>query len=263
MQFIDTHCHLFWDSFNDDLEQVIQNARACGVGSLIIPATDLKTYEAAREIAGRFNGVYLAVGIHPHDSKDLQEEMFERVRDYSYEDKVVAIGEIGLDYYYDYSPKSDQHAALGKQLEIAKERKLPVIIHNRESDDDVLAICKEHQDGTLRGQFHCFSSSPEYAEKVMEAGFHISFTGNVTFKKTDLDDALTTVSENRLLIETDAPFMTPVPHRGKRNEPMYIPLIAEYYAKLRNTTVDRIAEITTQNAIALYNLPAEIEDSNA
>lgn len=257
MRYIDTHCHLFWESFRDDLDGVFRQAAESGVDTVIIPATNLETFEQARAIAAGRPRVYTACGIHPHDTAGLGAGVFDTVRARSGEPGVVAIGEIGLDYYYDYSPKPMQHAAFHAQLEIAKERNLPVVIHNRDADEDTLAICLEHQDGTLRGQFHCFSSSAAYAERVLDAGFHVSFTGNVTFKKTDLDDALRAVPDGRLLIETDAPFMTPVPFRGKRNEPKYIPLIAEYYAHTRNVPVDHIARITTENATNLFALPAE------
>ncbi|MAT39694.1 MAG: hydrolase TatD [Ectothiorhodospiraceae bacterium] len=254
--FIDTHCHLFWDSYDEDLGEVLARASLANVRQVIIPATDLATYKRASEIASEFEAVYCAVGIHPHDTAGLEDEAFEAVEAHAADANVVAIGEIGLDYYYaDKSPKQDQHNALHRQLEIAKRCDLPVIIHNRDSDEDLLAICKEHQDGSLRGQFHCFSSSPEYAEQVLEAGFHISFTGNVTFKKTDLDEQLRVVPDDRLLIETDSPFMTPVPYRGKRNEPSYVPLIAEYYASIRGVAPEHIARITTENARSLYHLP--------
>ncbi len=255
MQLIDTHCHLFWNQFEHDLPAVLADARTAGVDAFIIPATSIDTFRQSLELYKRYPGLHLAAGIHPHDTAETGPDDFAELAECARMEGVCAIGEIGLDYYYDYSPKERQQAALHAQLELALELQLPVIIHNRESDEDVLAICLEHQDGSLNGQFHCFSSSPEYAERVLDAGFHISFTGNVTFRKTNLDDVLKVVPDSRLLIETDAPFMTPVPHRGKRNEPKYLPLIAEHFAAVRGTTAERIAEITTANAIELFNLP--------
>ena len=256
MNFIDTHCHLYWKDFSEDLPDVLARSRQAGVRRCIIPATDMKTYAQARDIAAAHAGVYTAVGVHPHDVKDLPEETYARIREHASEPGVVAVGEIGLDYYYDFCPKPQQHAALHRQLEIARETGLPVILHNRESDDDLLSIVLEHQDGSLAGQFHCFSSSVEYAEKVLEAGFHVSFTGNVTFKKSTLDEILAMIPDDRLLIETDSPFMTPVPHRGKRNDPSNIPLIAERFASTRGQSIEHVAAITTRNAELLFRLEA-------
>ncbi len=252
--FIDTHCHLFWEDFRSDLAAVLARARDAGVTRCIIPATDFETFHQAREIAARFDGVYLAVGIHPHDAGKLSADFADELRRHARDEKVVAIGEIGLDYYYDFCTPSVQQRVLHAQLDVAREVGLPVILHNRESDDDLLAVVREHQDGTLRGQFHCFSSDARYARAVLEAGFHISFTGNVTFKKSILDPVLSYVPDDRLLIETDAPFMTPVPYRGKRNEPMHIPLIASRFALTRHQSVAHISRITTRNAVDLFQL---------
>lgn len=254
--FVDTHCHLFWETFNEDLPDVIVRARAAGVRQMIIPATDFATFEQAARIADRFDGVYLAAGVHPHDAGTLPQDFIDRLRELARHPRVVAIGEIGLDYYYDFTPPHVQHRVLHAQLELARQLDLPVILHNRESDEDLLAIVREHRDGQLRGQFHCFSSGAEYARRVLEAGFHVSFTGNVTFKKSRLDPVLSLVPDDRLLIETDAPFMTPVPWRGKRNEPSYIPGIAERYAAVRHQTVEHVAAITSTNARQFFALPS-------
>ncbi|MCB2205560.1 TatD family hydrolase [bacterium] len=258
-RFIDTHCHLFWDTFQKDLDEVIARARAAGVDRMLIPATDFETFEEARIIAERFDGVYLAVGIHPHDVGEASPDFVQTLRSLAAHPKVVAIGEIGLDYYYDFSTPAVQQKALHAQIEAAIALQLPVILHNRESDDDLLAVLREHQDGSLEGQFHCFSSGPAYARQVLDAGFHLSFTGNVTFKKSVLDPVLSFVPDDRLLIETDAPFMTPVPDRGKRNEPSYIPRIAERYAQARHQSIFHIAAVTTQNAERLYSFSAAEE----
>lgn len=260
--FVDTHCHLFWEAFNEDLSAVIDRARAAGVRQMIIPATDFASFELASSIAARHGGVYLAAGIHPHDAGVLPPDFIERLRVLAQHPKVVAIGEIGLDYHYEFTPPHVQHRVLRAQLELAKERDLPVILHNRESDEDLLAIVREHQDGSLRGQFHCFSSGADYALRVLETGFHVSFTGNVTFKKSRLDPVLSLVPDDRLLIETDAPFMTPVPWRGKRNEPSYIPRIAEHYAAARHQTVEHIAAVTGTNARQLFAIPSPEDVSN-
>ncbi|MBE0645608.1 MAG: TatD family hydrolase [Bacteroidetes bacterium] len=252
--YIDTHCHLYWEDFHDDLSRVIDRARAAGVTRMIIPATDVASFRQASAIAARHADVYLAVGIHPHEAGKMPYDFADELRQLARHAKVVAIGEIGLDYYYDFCTPAEQQRVLHEQLSIAREHGLPVILHNRESDDDLLAIVREHQDGSLKGQFHCFSSDTRYAQAVLDAGFHISFTGNVTFKKSTLDPVLSYVPDDRLLIETDAPFMTPVPYRGKRNEPAFLPMIARRFAATRHQSVSYISRITTRNAVALYQL---------
>jgi TatD DNase family protein len=254
MNLIDTHCHLFWKDFDHDLPEVIERARDAGIGPIIVPATDIETMSAAHEIAKRFRDVYSTAGVHPHDAGKLPEDAFARVETFAMEARVVAIGEIGLDYYYDFCPPDVQKEALHRQLEIALRRNLPVVIHNREADEDVLAICREHQDGRLRGQFHCFSSDAAYAGRVLELGFHISFTGNVTYKKSTLGEVVAMVPDDRLLLETDAPFMAPTPFRGKRNEPAYLATIAARIAELRGQTTEHVADATTRNAKRLFAL---------
>ena len=260
--FIDTHCHLYWDDFREDLPAVIDRARAAGVTRMIVPATDFETFAQAAEIAARFDGVFLAAGIHPHDAAKAPADFADRLREFAAHPRVVAIGEIGLDYYYDFSSPGEQKRVLHAQLEVAKERGLPVILHNRESDDELLAVVRAHQDGSLRGQFHCFSSSAVYARAVLDAGFHLSFTGNVTFKKSVLDPVLSYVPDDRLLIETDAPFMTPAPFRGKRNEPSMIPLIARRFASARHQSLAHVAAITTRNAEQLFRLDRNNGDAH-
>lgn len=252
--FIDTHCHLYWDSFATDLDDVIQRAAEAGVTRCIVPATNLETLEQALALAHRYDSLFVAAGIHPHDAFAVPDDFIERLRSFAADPRVVAIGEIGLDYHYDFTPKEKQHAVLRAQLRLAKELALPVILHNRESDDDLISILGDEQDGNLRGQFHCFSQDVPLARRALDLGFHISFTGNVTHKKSTLDEVLAFIPDDRLLIETDAPFMAPAPHRGKRNEPMHIPLIAERFATTRKQTVEQIARVTTENAEKLFGV---------
>ena len=252
--YVDTHCHLYWEDFAEDLTAVLARARDAGVTRFIIPATDMETFAQATAIAEAHEGVYLAVGIHPHDAAKAPADLAGRLLDAARHPRVVAIGEIGLDYHYDFSTPAEQHRVLRAQLAVAGTLGLPVILHNRESDADLLGIVREHQDGRLRGQFHCFSSDVAYARQVLDAGFHVSFTGNVTFKKSVLDPVLSYIPDDRLLIETDAPFMAPVPHRGRRAEPSMIPLIAARFAATRHQSVAHVATITTRNAQDLFTL---------
>lgn len=253
-EFIDTHCHLYWDDLRVDLPGVLAAARCAGVTRIIVPATDFFSFYQACRIADSYEDVFVAVGIHPHDAGRVMHDFSRELREHARHPKVVAIGEIGLDYYYDFCTPAVQQRVLHTQLDVARELDLPVILHNRESDDDLLYIVREHQDGSLQGQFHCFSSDTRYARAVLDIGFHISFTGNVSFKKSTLDPVLSYVPDDRLLIETDSPFMTPVPYRGKRNEPAFVPLIARRFAITRHQTVSHISRITTRNAEDLFHL---------
>ncbi|NOY05194.1 MAG: TatD family hydrolase [Chlorobi bacterium] len=254
MKLVDTHCHLFWESFSDDLPEVIARAKEERVGGMIIPSTNIETFHRARRIASDFPGVFTAIGIHPHDAAGVGDEGMEEVARAAESDEACAVGEIGLDYHYDFCPPEKQREIFARQLEIAKATGLPVIIHNRESTADLLAILREHQDGKLHGQFHCFDRPPDVAEEVLALGFYISFTGNVTFKKSRLDDTVRAVPDDRLLVETDSPFLTPVPFRGKRNEPSYLRFITAKLAEIRGVDTEHIAAVTTRNAETLFHI---------
>lgn len=253
--FIDTHAHLFYPNYLDDLENVLQNAKNEKVNYILVPATDLPTSAKVIELIDKYDMLYGAVGIHPHDTKDWNDDFLIQLKELASHKKVVAIGEIGLDYFYDFSPKEKQIKAFRKQLELAITLDLPVIIHNRESDEDVLAIVSEFSKEGLRGQLHCFSGSLNDAIKITELNFYLSFTGNVTFKKTDdLRSIASKIQLHHLLLETDSPFMTPVPHRGKRNEPANIPIIAQKLAELHNVTLEDVARITSLNTFKLFGI---------
>ncbi len=253
-EFVDTHCHLFWEDFEDDLDAVFARARAEGVTRVVVPATTLETMHQAEAIAREFADAWFTAGVHPHDAGALPADYLATVERAALHEKAVAIGEIGLDYHYDFCTPDVQQRVLGEQLALALRLSLPVVIHNREADDDIIDICRSFQRGALAGQFHCFSSDADVARRVLDLGFHISFTGNVTFKKVDLDEVIRLVPDDRLLLETDAPFMTPVPFRGKRNEPMHIPRIAAYIAGVRGCSVEHLAAVTTANARRLFRL---------
>lgn len=253
--FIDTHAHLFYPNYLEDLESVLQNARDEKIDHILVPATDLPTSAKVIELIEKYDMLYGAVGIHPHDTKDWSDDFLIQLKELASHKKVVAIGEIGLDYFYDFSPKEKQIEAFRRQLELAITLDLPVILHNREADEDVLPIVSEFSTQGLRGQFHCFSGTLNDAIKITEMNFYLSFTGNITFKKTDdLRIIASQIGLHHLLLETDSPFMTPVPHRGKRNEPANIPLIAQKLAELHNVSSEDVGRITSFNAFKLFGI---------
>ncbi len=253
--FIDTHAHLFYPNFNGEIEQTVERAKLAGVNYILVPGTDLPTSKKAIELAKDFNEVYAAVGIHPHDTSEWKDSDLEILAEFTKHPKVVAIGEIGLDYYYDFSPKDTQIKAFKAQIDLAIKVGLPIIVHNRESNEDVMEIIRSYKNSNLKGQFHCFAGSAMDAEELISMGFYVSFTGNVTFKKADnLRSILKSVDLEKLLLETDSPFMTPEPYRGKRNEPSNVLLIAEKIAEVHNVTVDDVARITNFNAYKLFGI---------
>jgi len=253
--FIDTHSHLFLPNFEDDLDEVIERARQNKISYIIVPATDISTSKQTLELADKYELIYAAVGVHPHDTKDWESSWLNEIEELSKHPKVVAIGEIGLDYYYDFSPREKQIEAFKAQLELAIKLKLPVIIHNRESDKDMMDIISYYCGNDLRAQFHCFNSSLEDALEYIKMNHIISFTGNVTFKKSDeLRKILAGISLDNLLLETDSPFMTPEPHRGKRNEPSNVRLVAEKIAEIHNVKVEDIAKVTSFNAFRFFGI---------
>ncbi len=219
-EFIDTHCHLDARAFDADREAVIERARAAGVTRIVAIGTgdgppDL---EAGIRLAERYPFMDATVGVHPHDAAKASEETWVELSSLVAHPKVVALGEIGLDYHYNFSPPEVQRAAFVRQMEIARQARLPIIIHTREAWEDTLELIRRHWDGAIGGVFHCFSGGPREAEQVLELGFHVSFSGIVTFPKAaDVQQAARMVPDERLLIETDAPYLAPVPFRGKRN----------------------------------------------
>lgn len=253
--FIDTHAHLFYPNFNGETEQVIERAQNAGVKYIIVPGTDLATSKKAIDLAEEFEIVYAAVGVHPHDTTEWKTSFIETIEEFAKHPKVVAIGEIGLDYYYDFSPKEIQIEAFKAQIELAIKIGLPIIVHNRDSNDDMMQIIREYKNTSLRCQFHCFAGTAENAKELTEMGHFVSFTGNITFKKMDsLREIVKSVKLDKILLETDSPFMTPEPYRGKRNEPDNVLLVAEKIAEIHNTSLEDVARITNYNAYKLFGI---------
>jgi TatD DNase family protein len=260
----DTHAHLFYPDYEEELDVIIERAITAGVESILVPATDLASSAKVVELTKKYEIIYGSVGVHPLDSKEWLKEWIPLLEQtvLANKEKIVAIGEIGLDYYYDYSPKQKQIEAFRDQLELAIKLNLPVIIHNRDSDDDMMEIIREFTPRGLRAQFHCFNAPLEHALEYVRMGHMISFTGNITFKKAEeLRKIAAKVHPEHLLLETDSPFMTPVPFRGKRNEPANVLYVAEELAKLHHLTVDDITRITAYNAWRFFKIGKAPETS--
>jgi len=251
---IDTHAHIDTEAFDEDRELVIQRAVDEGVEAIIIPAIEHKDFARVLEVAETHNNIFCAMGIHPHNADEINAKTLQLIEDNCKNENVIAIGEIGLDYYYDFTPKDVQQKAFATQLKIAKKLDLPVIIHNRESDDDLLRILTEEQDGKLKGVLHCFSGDLKMLQQSLDLGFLVSFTGNITFKKSALSEIIENTPLDKMMLETDSPYLTPVPYRGKRNEPAYVKHIAEKIAEIKKTTINEVINMTSKNAKRLFGI---------
>ncbi len=261
IELIDTHCHLNFHKYNEDRAAVLQRAKDAGVNRVIIPAIDLESCQEAFDLSKQYHEIYTAMGIHPNSTKGFDDAMLNQIREWASHEKVVSIGEIGLDYHWDKSPKDVQRKAFEQQLELASELELPVIIHNREASDDVMDVLESWVStlpNSLKdrpGVLHSFSAPPDIADRAIAIGFYLGFTGPITFKKADdLRDIAKTIPLNRILVETDGPFLTPQPYRGKRNEPAYVQYMTEKLAELHNITYEQMAEYTTVNAETLFRI---------
>jgi TatD DNase family protein len=252
---VDTHCHLDFERFDHDRDQVVARAAETGVMRIIVPALDLNNCPDVLKLAETYPAIYAAVGVHPNSSSGWQDNWADTIRGFAQHEKVVAIGEIGLDYFRDHAPKEIQHRALKVQLDLAADLDLPVIIHNRESSADVIRLLTE---SALNGHphpgvLHSFSASWQTASAALDMGYYLGFTGPVTFKKAKtLRQIAMRVPLNRILVETDAPFLAPQPRRGRRNEPAYVTYIAARIAALHNMDSADFARQTTTNAANLF-----------
>jgi len=251
----DTHAHLDDKRFDDDRDELIRGLPERGVSRVITPGIDVDSSKKCVDLADKYDIVYAGVGIHPHEASKLEDNYLDQLRTMAQNKKVVAIGEIGLDYYYDFSPRDIQKQRFIEQIELAAELKLPIIIHNRDSHEDMLNILREHKELINGGVMHCFSGSWEMAKIVLDLGLYISLAGPVTFKNAKKPvEVAKNVPLDRLLIETDSPYLTPVPYRGKRNDPGHVALVAEKIAEIRGITVEEVGRITTENALNLFKI---------
>jgi TatD DNase family protein len=247
---IDSHCHLDSDQFDEDREAVIERALAVGIQHMVAIGTgngppDL---EAGIRLADKYEAFYATIAVHPHDASKATPETFKALADLVQHPKVIAIGEMGLDYHYDFSPRETQRAVFIEQMQIAAGAKKPIVIHTREAWDDTISVIREHWDISLGGIMHCFSGNPAQAQQALDLGFYLSFGGIVTFPKAlDIQEAARQAPADRILLETDAPYLAPIPKRGKRNEPAFMVETARKLAQLRGVSEQEIAESTTAN----------------
>ena len=248
---IDTHCHLFFEELKKDLAGVLSRASDLGVTKFICVGTNVEDSIESYDLALNYENIFSTAGVHPHDSEEVPKDYLDQIKGLLRNHKVVALGEIGLDYFKNISDRKIQKKIFREQLELAQEINKPIVFHNRESDDDILKILSEYPD--VVGVSHCFSSSYEVAKKLIDMGFYISFSGNLTFKNSHLPDVAKKLPINSLLVETDSPFLSPVPYRGKTNEPGRTRFVADYLAQLHNLTINEVADVTTDNAKAIFN----------
>lgn len=253
MQWIDTHAHLYGEEFDADRTEMVERAVTAGVYKLLLPNIDSTTINGMLALEAQFPGVcYPMMGLHPCYVNENVEQELNIVREWLEKRPFKAIGEIGLDFYHDLTHTEQQYRAFREQLELARQYQLPVSIHARESTQQCIDVVKSLQDGRLTGVFHCFSGTLEQAKEVIDLGFYLGIGGVVTFKKAGLDKLLEDIDLQHIILETDAPYLAPVPYRGKRNESAYIPLIGERIADVKNLTIADIAVITTSNAHKLF-----------
>ena len=252
---IDSHAHLDMPQFDEDREEVIERSAGGGLDHILTVGTDLDSSLVARELAQQYSLVYAAVGYHPHNAQECDLKDLEKLAGFASGPKVVAWGEIGLDFFRRLSPPEAQLRAFSRQLEIADDLGLPVIIHDREAHKDVFSILKRMGKGEKRGVIHCFSGDIDLARDFIELGYYISIPGTVTYKKaSQIKEVASGIPLERMLVETDAPFLAPVPKRGKRNEPLFVTYTAMEIARIRNIEFEEVAEATTQNAKDLFVL---------
>ena len=253
--FIDSHSHLDDDRFNEDRDVLIKSLKENKVDIAINVGADLETSINSVKLADKYDNIYATVGVHPHSASEVTEETLDQFREMAKNEKVVAIGEIGLDFYYDNSPRDIQRKWFKEQINLAKELDLPVVIHSRDATKETFDIIKEAQDGSLRGVLHCFSGSVEMAMEYIKLGFYISLGGPVTFKNARVvREVAEAVPLDKLLIETDCPYLTPEPYRGKRNEPMFVSYVAEKIAEIKNIPVEELAKATSKNTKDLFGI---------
>lgn len=252
MHFIDTHTHIYLPEFNDDRNEMMQRTVDANVKTTILPAIDSSTHEMMMAVASAYENCFSMIGLHPCSVNQNFEQEMELINQYLTQHKFIAIGETGLDFYWDKTFTSQQYKAFHQQIEIALKHHLPIVIHSRSAIDECIEVVSQH--AGIKGVFHCFSGNEIQAEKILNLGFMLGIGGVITFKNSGLDKIIESIGLSKVILETDAPYLTPAPHRGKRNEPSYLPLIAHKLATLCHCSINDVAQITTQNAKNLFKL---------
>lgn len=268
MIFIDSHCHIDGTEFDSDREEVISRAKDAGVEMMLVvgtgDATDFENFTRVVDLAENYEKIFASIGVHPHDAKTFDDDAESRLIELAKSSrKVIAWGEIGLDFFYEHSAREIQKIVFRRQIRIARELDLPIIIHSRDADSETVEILMEEcTNKNFRGGImHCFGGTPQMAEKMMNIGFYISFAGNVTFKKAEnLRESAKVVPLDKLLIETDSPYLAPVPYRGKRNEPAFVAETAKFLANFYNISLKDLAQATTENFLRLFRIQMENKD---
>ena len=256
MTLIDTHAHIYYDDFTGRMDDIIRASANNGVEKIISIGVDLKSSEKCIKLAEKYESVFATCGIHPHEADKTPKGYLYELEQFYEHQKVVAVGEIGLDYHYDFSDRKTQRKIYNEQLEMANSLDIPAVVHCRQSDDDILGGIQESDHSY--GVIHCFSSGLDFAAKILETGFHLSFTGMITFVK-ELEEVVREVSLSKMMVETDSPYLSPKPHRGKQNEPANVLYVAEKIAELKEISLEEVAESTTRTALQLFK---KITDSN-
>lgn len=255
MQLIDTHAHSYSEQFETDVNEMIIRAKQSGLGSILLPAVDAETHERMLQLeAGHPGYCFSMMGVHPCSIKENYLEELKIASDFLAKRKFIGVGEIGLDFYWDITFKEQQFIAFRTQIEWALHYDLPIAIHSRNANEECICIVKEMQNGKLRGVFHCFSGNAEQAQQIVDLGLYLGIGGVITFKKSGLDEAIKNIDLTHIVLETDAPYLAPVPFRGKRNESSYLTYVAQKVADVKEISMEEIARITTANAQRLFNL---------
>ena len=255
MNLIDTHSHIYLEDFDNDRQEMLERAEKEGIGKILMPAIDSATHEKMLSISMQFSQLCRPmIGLHPCSVKENYEQELSIVRDYLEKNEFIAIGEIGLDFYWDVNFKPQQYDSFHQQIEWALHYDLPIVIHSRNSIDECISVVTEHQKGKLKGVFHCFSGSIEQAKKIINLNFYLGIGGVVTFKNSGLDKVMKQLTLENIVLETDAPYLTPVPFRGKKNECSYLKFVVQKLAEIKEMDFKEIAEITTRNSEKLFSL---------
>lgn len=254
---IDSHAHIQGKEYAGEVDAVVARARAAGVETIIAVggAGDMSSNNEAVALAAQFANIYATVGMHPHDAKDVGDDELRALRELTSQPKVIAVGETGLDFYYNHSPHDVQRRVFAQFIDMARETELPIVVHERDAAREVAELLRSEGSGKLRGVIHCFTGDYEAARTYLDLGFYLSFTGIITFKNAEpLREVVRQVPLERIFVETDSPFLTPVPHRGKRNEPAYVRFVAETIAKVKGVELAEVARQTTANVKTLFRI---------